>query len=172
MAPLFTTVLSGLLANNLPKVAQAVVDKGLSYVEDKLGVEIKPDESGKLPPDLVKDLKIRAMQHEEFKIDQEYKNVADARDLQKKALEQDDSISKRFIYIFASFWSLFGAWYIYAITFTVIPEANTRIADMTSGFMLGTVLASMFTYFLGSSMGSAAKNKLLTAFQKDKQSDG
>jgi hypothetical protein len=38
---LISGVVSMLLQNNLPKVAQAVVDKGVDYVSDKLGVELK-----------------------------------------------------------------------------------------------------------------------------------
>ena len=34
---LISGVVSMLLQNNLPKVAQAVVDKGVDYVSDKLG---------------------------------------------------------------------------------------------------------------------------------------
>lgn len=163
--PLVASIVTALLANNLPKVAQAVVDKGIDYVEDKLGLEIKPDAMGNLAPELVQQLQMRSMQHEEFKIEQEYKNLADARALQRAALEQDDLFSKRFVYYFISFWSIIGAGYIFAITFMTIPEANQRIADMTSGFMLGTVLAAMFQYLLGSSFGSNLKNKIFAGMK-------
>ena len=170
MAPLIAGIVSSLISSNLPKVAQAVVDKGLSYVEDKLGMKIEPDENGKLTPELVTQIRIAAIKHEEFKMEQEtkriqmeYDGVSNAREMQKSALSQEDVFSKRFVYIFASFWSLVGAAYIFCITFLTVPEANIRIVDMTSGFMLGTVLASMFTYFLGSSLGSLRKDKIIAS---------
>jgi hypothetical protein len=169
MSPLIATIVSSLISNNLPKVAQAVVDKGLNYVEEKLGVEIKPDESGVLPPDLVKELQIRSMQHEEFKIEQANKNTADARDLQKVALRQDDWFAKNFVYFLASFWSIVTAAYIAAITFSEVPAANMRVVDTITGFLLGTLIATIINYFFGSSRGSNEKNEIFALFRKDKQ---
>lgn len=166
MLPIIANIVTALVANNLPKVAQAVVDKGLDYVEEKTGIKLEVDAEGNIPPEKVAELKIAAMKHEEFKMEQEtkrtameYANVENARELQKAALAQEDKFAKRFVYFFASFWSLVGAVYIFAITFGNIPEANVRIADTTSGFMLGTVLGGMFTYFLGSSLGSFRKDE-------------
>lgn len=166
VAPLIAGIVTSLIANNLPKVAQAVVDKGLEYVEEKTGIKIETDSTGNVPPEKIAELRIASMKHDEFKMEQEtkrmeieYSNVNNARDLQKAALAQEDKFSKRYVYIFASFWSIVGAVYIFAITFGNIPEANVRIADTTSGFMLGTVLGGMFTYFLGSSLGSMRKDE-------------
>ncbi len=78
-----------------------------------------------------------------------------ARKMQAAALQQDDKFSKRFVYYFAIFWSLVAAAYIFAITFFDI--INTRAADTILGFLMGTIIASITTYFYGSSAGS--KNK-------------
>jgi hypothetical protein len=40
-----------------------------------------------------------------------------------------------------------------------IPEGNERFADTILGFLLGTMVASMFSFLLGSSMGSRLKDK-------------
>jgi hypothetical protein len=64
MIPLVASILSGLLANNLPKLAQAVTDKGLDYVQDKLGIELKPN----MTPEEAAVIRAEADKHEEFRI--------------------------------------------------------------------------------------------------------
>lgn len=157
MAPLIASILGTLLQNGLPKVAQAVVEKGQEYVEEKLGVKLEPDMSQAQ----IQELKLRVMQHEEFLVEQEQRNTADARDMQKVALQQDDVFSKRFVYVFASFWSICAAVYIGFITFGTIPLDNVRFADTILGFILGTVISTILNYFFGSSSGSAKKTELL-----------
>jgi hypothetical protein len=159
MAPLLAGIVSSLIQNNLPKVAQAVVDKGLDYVQEKTGIELKPDMS----QDEIKALREAAQKHEEFKIEQANKNTADARAMQVAALQQDDKFSKRFVMYLATFWSLTAVAYIFLITFTNIPELNVRFADTILGFLLGTVVATILNFFLGSSAGSKEKTEALTA---------
>jgi len=163
MAPLIAGIVSTLISNNLPRLAQAVVDKGVDYVEQKTGITLEPDMSA----EKIAELRIAAMKHEEFRIEQENKNTADARDLQKVALQQDDLFSKRFVYYLASFWSFITAVYIYMITFGTIPVGNERFADTVLGFLLGTIIATIMNYFLGSSKGSADKNQLLMKGKSD-----
>lgn len=150
-------ILSSLMANNLPRVAQAVLDKGLDYVQEKTGVELKPDMS----PAEIAALRESAQKHEEFRIDQDNKNTADARGMQKAALAQDDLFSKRFIYYLAAFWSIFAAVYIGFITFGNIPPANVRFADTILGFLLGTLLGMILNFFFGSSSGSSTKQGMI-----------
>jgi hypothetical protein len=52
-----------------------------------------------------------------------------------------------------------SATYIGFITFGEIPEDNIRFADTILGFVLGTMVASMFQFLLGSSLGSRSKDK-------------
>ena len=129
MAPLIAGIVSSLLQNNLPKVAQAVVDKGLDYVQEKTGIELKPDMS----QEEVKALRESAMKRQEFMVEQANKNTADARAMQVAALNQDDVFSKRFVMYLAMFWSLTAVAYIFLITFTNIPELNIRFADTILG---------------------------------------
>jgi len=77
MAPILMSIVSGLIDKGLPKVADAVMEKGVDYVQDKLGVTLKPE--GELTDDDVKDLRERAMQHEEFMAEQQVKEMANAR---------------------------------------------------------------------------------------------
>lgn len=159
MAPLIAGIVSSLIQNNLPKVAQAVVDKGLDYVQEKTGIELKPDMS----QEEVKALRESAMKHQEFMVEQANKNTADARAMQVAALNQDDVFSKRFVMYLAMFWSFTAVVYIFLITFTNIPELNIRFADTILGFLLGTVVATILNFFLGSSAGSKEKTEALAA---------
>ncbi len=81
-----------------------------------------------------------------------------ARKMQIAALANDDKFSKRFVYFFTIFWSLCSAMYIGFITFGTIPEHNIRFADTILGFILGTAVASMFSYFYGSTSSSKSKD--------------
>ena len=165
MAPLIASIVSGLISNNLPKVAQAVVDKGLDYVQEKTGIELKPDMSA----EEVKALREAAQKHEEFKIEQANKNTADARAMQVAALQQDDKFAKRYVMYLATFWSITAVSYIFLITFSSIPETNVRFADTILGFLLGTVVATILNFFLGSSSSSKEKTEVLAADLKDQK---
>jgi hypothetical protein len=165
MAPFIAGIVSSLIQNNLPKVAQAVVDKGLDYVQDKTGIELKPD----MNAEEVKALREAAQRHEEFKIEQANKNTADARAMQVAALQQNDTFAKRYVMYLASFWSCTAVVYIFLITFTHIPELNVRFADTILGFLLGTVVATILNFFLGSSASSKEKTEVLAAELKEQK---
>jgi hypothetical protein len=157
MLPIVASIVSGLISNGLPKIADAVLEKGVDYVEQKLGVTLKPEDEMK--PEDVKDLRERAMQHAEFMVEQEVKDKANARDMAKAAMASNDWFVRRFTYFFITAWSVFAMVYIPYITFGTIPAENTRFADTILGFMLGTVMASMFNFLLGSSFGSRKKDE-------------
>lgn len=163
MLPILAGIVSTLISNNLPKVAQAVVDKGVDYVSDKLGVELKPDMSSE---DIQK-IAEAAQKHEEFCIEQAYKDTADARDMQKEALKQTDVWSKRFIYIFAGAWSLFAMVFIFAISFGHIQPESVRFVDTILGFLLGTVVSTVIQFFFGSSVSSRKRTDELVEGLKD-----
>lgn len=89
-----------------------------------------------------------------------YGDTASARHMQEVALTQDDIFSKRFVYYLAAGWSLFSAVYIILISVIEIPQASVRFVDTILGFLLGTVVATIIQFFLGSSIGSKAKDTL------------
>lgn len=155
MVPLIAGIVSSLFANNLPQVAQAVVDKGLDYVEDKLGVSLKPA----MTPMEIAAVREAATKHEEFMVEQANKNTADARAMQVAALNQSDIFSKRFTMYLTVFWSVAAVAYVGFITFGVIPDKNVRFADTILGFILGTVVATMLNFWFGSSIGSKEKGE-------------
>lgn len=89
-----------------------------------------------------------------------YGDTANARHMQEVALMQDDLFSKRFVYYLASFWSVFTCAYIFVISLIDVPEKSVRFVDTILGFLLGTVVATIIQFFLGSSIGSKAKDTL------------
>jgi hypothetical protein len=89
----------------------------------------------------------------------QHANTADARDMQKIALQQSDIFSKRFTMYLTVFWSVSAVVYVGFITFGVIPDKNVRFADTILGFILGTVVATMLNFWFGSSIGSKEKDK-------------
>jgi hypothetical protein len=157
MLPIIASIVSGLIQNNMHKVADAVIDKGLDYVQDKMGIQLKPE--GEATKEDYAKWSAEAAKHEEFMAEIDLKNMQGARDMQLKAMDSDDPLVRRFVYYFVSFWSVLSATYIGFITFGEIPEDNIRFADTILGFVLGTMVASMFQFLLGSSLGSRSKDK-------------
>ena len=157
MLPILASIVSGLIANGMPKVADAVIEKGVDYVQDKMGIQLKPE--GEATKEDYAKWNEAAAKHEEFMAEMDLKNMEGARNMQLKAMESDDPLVRRFVYYFVSFWSVLSAVYIGCITFAYIPEDNVRFADTILGFVLGTMVASMFQFLLGSSLGSRAKDK-------------
>jgi len=89
-------------------------------------------------------------------------DVQSARAMQIAALGQDDLFSKRFVYVFATAWSLFSMTYATLVTFWTPSTAEGKgIAQTVLGFLLGTAVASIFNYFYGSTKGSAEKTRLI-----------
>lgn len=88
-------------------------------------------------------------------------DVQNARAMQVVALGQDDLFSKRFVYYFAAAWSLFSMVYFMSVTFAPPAPAGQRIADTILGVLIASVVGVMFSYFYGSTKGSAEKTRLL-----------
>lgn len=150
-------------------IGNAVATKGKELVEDKLGIKLDSmigTEEGRI--------KLAQLQatHEEFLVNADITkrnqeldaekvqqaNTSDARDMQKEALKQSDTFSKRFIYYLAAAWSSISMLYIFVITFIPIPTPNIRFADTILGFLLGTIIATILNFFFGSSKGSHDKD--------------
>lgn len=171
VAPVLAGLLTTLASNGLDLLASAITAKGKEVVEEKLNVKLPED--GKLTPEQLSDLKQKEIDNEHWLIEQATKNeelrlkdVADARSMQKAALQQTDLFSKRFIYYFAIFWSMCAALYIGFITFGTIPKDNIRFADTILGFILGTVVSAIIQFFYGSSKSSQNKDDVVAEAMK------
>jgi len=157
MLPIIASIVSGLIQNNMHKVADAVMDKGVDYVEQKMGIKLKPE--GEATKEDYAKWNAEAAKHEEFMAEMDLKNMEGARNMQLAAMQSEDPLVRRFVYFFISFWSILSAAYIGCITFVDIPDENVRFADTILGFVLGTMVAGMFQFLLGSSLGSRNKDK-------------
>lgn len=153
--PVLAPLLATLAANGLGLLGDAITKKGTQFVEEKLGIDLSQEAT----PEAIANWKAAVMQNETEVLRMAYGDIANARNMQVEALRQEDTFAKRFIYIFAIFWSIFAAGYIGFITFGTIPSDNQRFADTILGFLLGTVVATILQFFFGSSMGSKEKDK-------------
>ena len=80
-----------------------------------------------------------------------------ARHMQEVALQQDDKFAKHFIYWFAWFWSVGSMVYFFAITFGTVPASGKDFGNIILGFLLGTAVATIISFFYGSSKSSKDK---------------
>ena len=152
------------LAKTAPALATAVAGPlgaaAVSAIAKQFGVEDTVEAVTKaVVEDPEASLKLAQIDLEKIKAD--YANTADARDMQKVALQQSDIFSKRFPMYLTAFWSFVATIYIGFITFSVIPDKNVRFADTILGFILGTVIATLLNFWFGSSVGSKDKAELL-----------
>jgi hypothetical protein len=151
-----------LLGQGLSLLTNAAMVKGQDWLEEKTGVDLS---QAQLSADDILRLKDFERQKERELLEIILQDRANARKMQEAALGQSDLFSKRFIYYFASFWSIVAAVYIACITFIPIADDNARFADTVLGFMLGTVIATIIGFFYGSSAGSKEKDE--KAFLKE-----
>lgn len=177
VAPIIAGLGKALLANGFSLLANAVQEKGQAFIEEKLGVSI---ESSLKTTEGKRQLKQMELDHEQFlisaaidnrKLDLEEQklhvdNTKDARDMQKVALAGDDVFARRFIYYFAAGTAIVTATYIFTITFIKIPDTSIRFVDTILGFLLGTLLATIFNFFYGSSSSSKSKDAALQEITK------
>lgn len=162
--------LLNLLKSFAPTLATAVAGPlggaAVSMIAQKFGVEdTVAAVANAITGDPEAGKKLRELALEYAKMDLE--NVKDARAMQTAALAQSDVFSKRFVYYFASFWSVFAVVYISAITFATIPKDNIRFADTIIGFLLGTVVATILNFFYGTSKSSQDKTDKLAEMARD-----
>ena len=148
----------GFIDDLITDIGMPLVKKGVKALT---GIDLESKELTAEDKQKIMDSQIEIMKIDFEKMKLEYQNTNDARGMQKVALQQDDTFSKRYVYYLATFWSFVAVGYIFLITFLTIPEANVRFADTTLGFLLGTIVATIINYFFGSSKSSSDKNQLL-----------
>lgn len=153
------------ILSDIPFVGKLIDDYGeklvVKGIEKITGVDLSKQDLTNEDKQKILDSQIQIMNLDFKTLELEFNNTNNARDMQKVALQQDDTFSKRFVYYLASFWSIVGVVYIFFITFAPIPETNVRFADTVLGFLLGTILATIINFFLGSSKGSTDKQDFI-----------
>jgi hypothetical protein len=157
MLPIVMSIVNGLIANNMPKVADAVIEKGVDYVQEKMGITLKPEHEA-TKEDYEK-WNAEAAKHEEFMAELDEKSRQRATEMQMKAMDSEDPFIRRFLYYFIGCWSAFSMIFIPCLIWASIPESGQRYADTILGYVMGTIVTSMFAFLLGSSQGSRMKDK-------------
>ena len=166
-------VVAALLEKGLGMLGNAVLAKGQSVVEDKLGIKLTPD----ITPEQAVALKQLEFEHEKWLLDADIRrsqqaldetkiflqDIASARGMQTAALAQEDLFVKRFVYYFSTVVFGFTALYIVGISFLDIPEKNTRTVDTILGFLLGTMLANIMGFFFGTTKSSQSKDAAINS---------
>ena len=137
------------------------------FVKDKTGVDLFEDSAifnNGLSDQQVIDLKKLELDYETQlnSLAVEYakiaaQDIADARKMQQTIIASDNGgwLSKNYIYLFASFWSIMSAGLLISIIFCNIPPENQRYADTIIGFILGTLITSILSYFFGNNIRNA-----------------
>ena len=163
-------ILQPLLANGLGLVANAVLAKGKKVVEEKLGVELKPDMSSE---DMAK-VQIAAMEHEEelmrlriednkldlAELEMRLKDVSSARHRETAIATSKDAplINKIVTPILA-----LGLLALTFILFGVVMFDNTPVESSRKDILiyvlgvLSAIATQIVSYYFGSSQGSKDK---------------
>jgi hypothetical protein len=157
MAPILLSIVSGLIEKGLPKVADAVMEKGVEAVEQKLGVKLKPE--GELTDADVKSLQEAAMKHEEFmaEIDAKDRDSARNREIEIATSDKAPYINK----VVTPYLAL-GVVGLSFILFTILifVDVKTEAKDILI-YILGVLSAAVtqiLSYYFGSSQGSKDKD--------------
>ena len=149
MLPIVASIVSGLISNGLPKVADAVVEKGVDYVQEKLGVELKPE--GQATKEDYAKIQEEANRHSEFMAELDEKSTQRATDMQLLAMQSPDPLIRRHVYYYAWFITIVSFVYFFAVSFMPVENKNRDFINIILGFLIGTAVNSLIRFFYGSS---------------------
>lgn len=144
MLPIVAGIVANLINNGMHKVADQVIEKGVDAVQQKLGIELKPE--GEATPEYNAKLQEEANRHSEFMAALDEKSTQRATDMYM----QDDS-TKRFTQHYAWFLSVVTFAYFFIVSFVNIENKNRDFVNIILGFLIGTALNSLIRFFYGSS---------------------
>lgn len=160
-----------LLQQGLSLAASTVAQKGADYLKEKTGVDVNINTSSLPPEDLTKikqaelenesewrEFRLKEMEYDDKQAERALQDLQSARQMQIEALKQDDLFSKRFVYIFITGWSVFSMIFLLCVSFLQIPKDNINTVNTVLGFILGTAIASMFSFLMGTTNRSKQKD--------------
>lgn len=156
--------LMGVLKNVAPALATAVAGPlggaALTAIASRFGVEedVKAVAQA-IAGDPTASQKLQDLELEYTRMAMD--DLKNARGMQIAALAQDDKVAKRFIYYYAWFWSVSSMVYFGSVTFIALPEGGQHFADIILGFLLGTAVATIISFFYGSSKSSKDKTEAM-----------
>lgn len=156
--------LVNILKSVAPGLATAVAGPlggiAVKAIADKLGVENEVAAVAQAiagDPDAAR--KLAEIDLAQFKAEAEDRHSA--RTMQIAALQQDDRFAKNFIYWYAWFWAVGSTLYFFCVTFLEMPQGGRDFANIILGFLLGTAVATIISFFYGSSKSSKDKTDAL-----------
>ena len=157
--------LLGILRGLAPAVATAVGGPlgglAISAIADKFGVADSVEAVAKaIAGDPEAAAKLAELDLRQFELENQDRDSA--RYMQETALNQEDKFAKHFIYWFAWFWSVGSMAYFFAITFGTVPASGKDFGNIILGFLLGTAVATIISFFYGSSKSSKDKSDTLS----------
>jgi hypothetical protein len=156
--------LLNLLKGIAPAVATAVGGPlgglAISAIADKFGVQDSVEAVAKaIAGDPEAAIKLAELDLRQFELENQDRDSA--RHMQETALNQEDKYAKHFIYNFAWFWSGGSMLYFFAITFGQVPASGKDFGNIILGFLLGTAVATIISFFYGSSKSSKDKSDVM-----------
>ena len=144
MLPIVASIVANLINNNMHKVADEVIEKGVDAVQQKLGMELKPE--GEATPEYNVKLQEEANRHSEFMASLDEESTQRATDMY-----MNDEGTRKFSQAYA--WFLTGASFLYffMVSFMPIENRNRDFINIILGFLIGTAVNSLIRFFYGSS---------------------
>jgi hypothetical protein len=126
------------------KVADQVIEKGVDAVQQKLGIELKPE--GEATPEYNAKLQEEANRHSEFMAQLDEKSTQRATDMY-----MGDEGTRKFSQNYAWFITVVTFAYFFIVSFVPIENKNRDFVNIILGFLIGTALNSLIRFFFGSS---------------------
>ena len=144
MLPLIAGIVANLIDNGMHKVADQVIEKGVDAVQEKLGMELKPQ--GEATPEYNAKLQEEANRHSEFMAELDEKSTQRATDMYMK-----DEGTRKFTQHYAWFLTFVSFLYFFLVSFLPIDNHNRDFINIILGFLIGTAVNSLIRFFYGSS---------------------
>jgi hypothetical protein len=144
MLPVVASIVANLIDNGMHKVADQVIEKGVDAVQDKLGMELKPQ--GQATPEYNAKLQEEANRHSEFMAELDEKSTQRATDMYMA-----DEGTRKFAQNYAWFITIVSFLYFFIVSFAPIDNHNRDFINIILGFLIGTAVNSLIRFFFGSS---------------------
>lgn len=166
---------------------QAGAERIAAEIESRTGIKVEDIADDRLTPEDWARLKEFELQNQELLLAELQaaaghdvdrtrlmnEDRADARDLQKAAMADEDWLTRNFIHVYAIMltgftfafigYAAFGAQFDTGAdgSLSAAGQAQIRTVDTVLGFLLGVSLSAIIQFFFGSSKGSSDKSRML-----------
>ena len=144
MLPIVASIVANLIDNGMHKVADQVIEKGVDAVQEKLGMELKPQ--GEATPEYNAKLSAEVMKHQEFMAELDEKSTQRATDMYMA-----DEGTRKFSQHYAWFITTISFLYFFLVSFMPVENRNRDFINIILGFLIGTAVNSLIRFFYGSS---------------------